>query len=143
MPAAAKSERRRRKRPKVILEAALTIDGKLEAVPPVARDASLTVVVWEDHDGQLAADPLGQLLALPKAVRRVICLGPAPTFRALLDAGVVDELELTVGPRVDGRRDAATLSGPPGAAWFPASIACRLLRVAMRGGECRLRYRVE
>ena len=60
----------------------------------------------------------------------------------LLLAGDVRELRLTVRPRVDGRRDSPTLSGPPTPEFFPRSLACRLLRMETRGGECLLHYRV-
>ena len=61
---------------------------------------------------------------------------------ALLAAGRVREIHLTVHPRVDGRRDALTLSGPPTPEFFPASLVCRLLGMETRGGECLLHYRV-
>ena len=61
---------------------------------------------------------------------------------ALLAAGTVRELRLTVQPRIDGRRDSPTLSGPPTPEFFPRSLACRLLRMETRGGECLLHYRV-
>ena len=60
---------------------------------------------------------------------------------ALLLAGDVRELRLTIRPRIDGRRDAPTLSGPPTPEFFPRSLACRLLRMETRGGECLLHYR--
>ena len=66
----------------------------------------------------------------------------AQEARALLAAGAVRELLLTVHPRIDGRRDAPTLTGPPTPEFFPRSLACRLLRMETRGGECLLHYRV-
>ncbi len=62
--------------------------------------------------------------------------------RALLAAGAVRELHLTVHPWVDGRRDAPTLTGPPTPEFFSRSLACRLLGMETRDGECLLRYRV-
>ena len=128
-------ERGSRNRPRVVLRAALTVDGKLDsaALPDAAAE--------EDPTTYVLSDP-AMLAALPAGVRQVICRGPAGAFRALLDAGRVDELELWVGLRVDGRRDAATLSGPPGADFFPASIECRLLKVERREDGCWLHYRV-
>ena len=124
------------KRPCVVLCAALTVDGKLDAAAPPPDAAT-----EEDPATYVLSDP-AMLATLPAGVRRVVCRGPAEVFRALLDAGVVDELELWVGPRVDGRRDAATLSGPPGADFFPAAVACRLMDMEMRENGCWLRYRV-
>ena len=141
--------------PRVILCAALTADGKLDTQsvlePSALRRSPWTR--WHDDPATLvwtevavgAADHTGALRRLARqhpGTRRVICLGGADRFRALLDAGVVREILLAVRPRIDGRRDAATLGGPPGAAFFPASIACRLLAVEMRDGECLLRYQV-
>ena len=66
----------------------------------------------------------------------------AQEARALLVAGAVRELRLTIQPRIDGRRDAPTLTGPPTPEFFLRSLACRLLRMETRGGECLLHYRV-
>ncbi len=86
---------------------------------PVILRAAITL------DGKLADDALdpGQL-------------------RALLTGGQVDEIHLTVRPRIDGRRDSPTLSGPPTPEFFPRSLACRLLGMETLDGECFLRYRV-
>ncbi len=119
----------------MVLRAALTVDGKLDAAAPPGAAGE------NDPATRVLPDPAA-LATLPAGVRRVICHGPAEAFRAWLDAGLVDELELLVGPRVDGRRDAATLSGPPGAGWFPASVACRLLKMERREEGCWLHYRV-
>ena len=131
--------------PRVVLCAALTVDGKLDPQPPdpAWRDDPATVVLTE----AATAGTEGWNLVLRRmrregGVRRVVCGGGAELFRALLDAGTVSELHLTVRPRIDGRREAPTLSGPPGAGFFPASVACRLLKAEMRAGECVLRYRV-
>ena len=132
--------------PRVVLCAALTVDGKLDAPPPdpTWKDDPATVVLAEDATAGAAGwDAMLRRMRRKDRVRRVVCLGGAERFRALLDAGVVHELHLLMRPRVDGRRDAPTLSGPPGAAFFPASVACRLLKVEMRDGECLLRYQVK
>ena len=132
--------------PRVVLCAALTVDGKLDTPPPdpAWRDDPATVVLAEDAmAGDAGWDAVLRRMRREDGVRRVVCLGGAERFRALLDAGAVHELHLLVRPRVDGRRDAPTLSGPPGAAFFPASVACRLLKAEMHEGECLLRYRVK
>lgn len=99
-------------RPAATLRAAITLDGKL-------------------------ADPA--LEFSEGAASRTV---DAREAGALLVAGRVREIHLTVRPRVDGRRDAPTLSGPPTPEFFPASLACRLLRMETLGGECVLQYRV-
>ena len=102
----------RSRRPVVTLRAAITLDGRL-------------------------TDPAPQLLE-DNSSRTV----DADGARALLLAGTVREVHLTICPRIDGRRDAPTLSGVPTAEFFPASLACRLLRMETRDGECLVRYRV-
>ena len=87
-------------------------------------------------DGRLA-DPALQLLDGESS--QTI---DAREARALLAAGAVRELHLTVRPQVDGRHDAPTLTGPPTPEFFPQSLACRLLHMETHGGECLLRYRV-
>ena len=111
---------KRRRRPRVALCAAITVDGKLDTtdpLPPALRD----FLTLKDGD-QLVDDP-GQ-------------------FRALLEAGQVNDLYLLVRPRIDGRRDAPTLSGPFTPEFFPRSISCRLRRMEVVDGECLLHYTV-
>ena len=134
--------------PRVVLCAALTVDGKLDALAahparqPWPDDPATTVLAASATAGDEGWDTALRRMRRESGVRRVVCPGGAERFRSLLDAGVVSELWLEVQPRVDGRSDAATLSGPPGAAFFPASVACRLLKVEMRDGQCLLRYQV-
>lgn len=103
----------RERRPSVILHATITLDGKLVA------DAPLQTVRGT----------------------QVETLDPTQC-RALLVDGMVNEIHLAVRPCIDGRRDSPTLSGPPTPEFFPRSLACRLLRMETRDGECLLRYRV-
>ena len=124
-------------------------------------------VPFDRADAMIVDEPLATALALTRAATRPLlvvaseetldfelerlrsarpggwawCFGGAGLFRALLDRAQVDELCLCVRPRIDGRRGAATLSGP-GGGFFPASVACRLVRMEVRGGECFLHYRV-
>lgn len=90
------------RRPKMVLRAALTADGKLAG----------------EISGVAAKD-----------------------CRKLLENGEVDELLLTVQPKIDGRRGAETLSGKNDE-FFPASIRCRLLRMEILGDQCLLHYRI-
>ena len=121
-------------------ETMLPATGVVRPVIVLGRTVSGAVPDGWQHELQT------RLAALPEpAVRsrtRVLCFGGAVLFRALLVAGWVDELHLVVSPRIDGRRHAPTLSGPPGAEFFPASVACRLQRMEVRGNQCFLRYQV-
>ncbi len=112
--------RPRRRRPRVALCAAITVDGKLDAtdpLPPALRDFA----ALQDGD-RLVDDP--------------------DQFRALLDAGQVNDLYLLVHPRIDGRRSAPTLSGPFTPEFFPRSMACRLRRMEIVDGGCLLHYTI-
>ena len=160
-------EPRRPRRPHVTLCAAITFDGKLDAADPLPP-ALLNALVLTDGDRLLADTATAAALppeharnvhrpprtgwdGVPRAVRalladpgvrRVLCLGGARTFPALLDAGLADDLLLLVRPRVDGHSAAPTLSGPPTPEFFPRSISCRLRRMEVVGSECLLHYTV-
>ena len=75
------------------------------------------------------------------AVRRLVCEGGAQIFRALLTAGLVDELHVTLAPRIFGGENAPTLTGIAGT-FLPASIPLTLKKMEVLGGECFLRYRI-
>ncbi len=102
----------RPRRTPVILRATITLDGKLDGAPP--QTVRGTQVTPLAH-GQVCA---------------------------LLTDGDVDEIHLTILPRVDGRLDSPTLSGSPTVEFFPRSLACRLLRLETADGGCLLHYRV-
>jgi riboflavin biosynthesis pyrimidine reductase len=74
-------------------------------------------------------------------VRRVMCEGGPGLLRSFLEAGLVDEINVTFCPRVFGGVDAPTLTGGPGG-FFPSAIECRLESLEPLGGECFARYRV-
>ena len=149
----------RKRRPRVTLCAAVTFDGKLDTRNPLPS-VLLDALVSADGD-RLVADtavavnvsiiastargkPANAVRALKDDphVKRILCLGGPRLFRALLDAGLVEDFCLLVRPHVDGRRAAATLSGPPTPEWFPHSISCRLRRMEVRGDDCFLHYTV-
>lgn len=97
--------------------------------------------VWL-HDS--AAVNLAAMLATLRAdygVKRLVCEGGAQIFRALLTAGLIDEVHLTLAPRVFGGRDAPTLTGIAGD-FLLRSTHLRLRSVEAIDGECFLRYRV-
>jgi riboflavin-specific deaminase-like protein len=74
-------------------------------------------------------------------VERLVCEGGAQVFRSLLEAGLVDELHLTLCPRIFGGRAAPTLSGIAGD-YLPQSIRMELCEVLPIDAECFLRYRL-
>ncbi len=75
-------------------------------------------------------------------VKRLVCEGGAQVFRALLTAGLIDELHITFAPRIFGGVKAPTLTSLAGD-FLPASAALRLRGVKVVEGECFLRYRVD
>lgn len=74
-------------------------------------------------------------------VKRLVCEGGARVFRALLTAGLVDELHLTLTPRIFGGVGAPTLTSVAGE-FLPRSIQARLRSMEVVEGECFLRYRL-
>lgn len=174
-----------RKRPKLVLCATLTADGKLDtetpAVPPVLYGGSVDPArhpwgaLYNQAGGILVDGAVAAGLPMPQAAARAVvavqmkraddaetrreiegalrrlkkdgmvgtllCFGGAGLFRVLLEAGWADEMCLCVRPRIDGRRGMATLSGVNGD-FFPASVACRLVKMEVVEDECFLRYRV-
>ena len=72
-------------------------------------------------------------------VKRLVCEGGAAVFRSLLESGLVDELHLTLCPRLFGGARAPSLTGPPGS-FLPRAIRSRLASMEVIGGECFLRY---
>lgn len=75
------------------------------------------------------------------AVKRLVCEGGSQIFRALLSAGLVDEIHVTLNPRIFGGRAAPTLTGLPGD-FLPSSTYLRLHAMEVVEGECFLRLGV-
>jgi len=74
-------------------------------------------------------------------VKRLVCEGGAQVFRSLLAAGLVDELHVTLAPRIFGGHTAPTLTSLAGD-FLSKSVALKLRATGIVGGECFLRYRV-
>jgi riboflavin-specific deaminase-like protein len=75
-------------------------------------------------------------------VRTVACEGGATLFRALLEADLVDQLNLTIAPFLFGGASAPTLTGLS-KEFLPRSIRCSLTDMRLVGEECFLTYRIK
>ena len=75
-------------------------------------------------------------------VKRLVYEGGGQIFRALLAAGLVDELCVTLCPRIFGGIQAPTVTGKAGD-FLPKSIPLSLRKMNVMDGECFLEYRIE
>ncbi len=74
-------------------------------------------------------------------VRMLACEGGPTLFRALLERGFIDQLNLTIAPYLFGGRNAPTLTGLR-RDFLPNSSRFRLTNMQVVGDECFLTYRV-
>ncbi len=75
-------------------------------------------------------------------VRTVACEGGPTLFRALLERGLIDQLNLTIAPYLFGGANAPTLTGLS-KEFLPASVHCGLIDMRVVGEECFLTYRIK
>ena len=75
-------------------------------------------------------------------VRTVACEGGPTLFRALLELGLIDQLNLTIAPYLFGGANAPTLTGLS-KEFLRASVHCFLIDVRTVGEECFLTYRIK
>src|SRR5437667_7404771 len=75
-------------------------------------------------------------------VRRLACEGGPTLFRALLELGLIDQLNLTIAPYMFGGAKAPTLTGLS-KEFLPASVCCSLVDMRTIGDECFLSYRIK
>ena len=75
-------------------------------------------------------------------VRTLACEGGPTLFRALLERGLVDQLNLTIAPYVFGGGKAPTLTGLS-KEFLPASVHCSLIEMRTVGDECFITYRIK
>lgn len=120
---------------------ALTCEGA--AAVRRRRLATLADAVWTSpgKDVDLSA-ALGWLRAT-FGVRRLLCEGGGELNAALFRAGLVDELHLTVCPRLFGGRTAPTIADGLGAASLAEATQLELTRCRQVGDELFLTYRVQ
>jgi 2,5-diamino-6-(ribosylamino)-4(3H)-pyrimidinone 5'-phosphate reductase len=113
-----------------------------EQMPADVRAALATKATLYLHHGK-RVDLHGMLRTLRKehGVKRLVCEGGAQIFRALLEAGLIDELNLTIIPRIFGGKRAPTLTGIAGK-YLAASTRLKLREFSPIEGECFLRYTI-
>jgi 2,5-diamino-6-(ribosylamino)-4(3H)-pyrimidinone 5'-phosphate reductase len=75
-------------------------------------------------------------------VRRLACEGGPTLFRAMLEHGLIDQLNLTIAPYMFGGANAPTLSGVS-KNFLPASVHCSLVDMRTVDDECFLTYRIK
>lgn len=83
-----------------------------------------------------------QQLRRDYSVRTIACEGGATLFRALLEQGLVDQLNLTVAPYLFGGANAPTITGL-GKEFLPRSVHCALTGMRVVGEECFVTYRIK
>ena len=75
-------------------------------------------------------------------IRTIACEGGPTLFRALLERGLIDQLNLTIAPYLFGGTKAPTLTGLS-REFLPASVHCSLIDMRVVGEECFLTYRIK
>jgi riboflavin-specific deaminase-like protein len=93
----------------------------------------------EDDDVDLAQ--MLRTLRKEYRVRTVACEGGPTLFRALIERGLVDQLNLTIARYLFGGKDAPTLTGLS-KDFLPKSVRCRLIDMRVVDDECFLTYRI-
>jgi 5-amino-6-(5-phosphoribosylamino)uracil reductase len=75
-------------------------------------------------------------------VRHIACEGGPTLFRAMLERGLIDQVNLTAAPYLFGGANAPTLTGVS-KEFLPATVECRLIDMRVIGAECFLTYRIK
>lgn len=97
--------------------------------------------LWLHEAGSVNLAAMMSTLRSEYGVKRLVCEGGAQIFRALLTAKLIDEIHLTLSPRIFGGRGAPTLTGVAGD-FLPHSVEARLRSMEVIDGECFLRVRI-
>jgi riboflavin-specific deaminase-like protein len=74
-------------------------------------------------------------------VQRLVCEGGGELLRSFAEADLLDEIHLTICPRIFGGRKAPTVTGVP-STYLPASVALKLVEALPVDGECFTRWKV-
>jgi riboflavin-specific deaminase-like protein len=162
LPAAdLRAARRRRGQPNLPLRVIVSNSGRVNPALRIFRTPGAPIFVFATRrmpqriqrslraSAQLCLDDSSRVslagvletLHRAHAVRRLVCEGGGELFRNLLSAGLVDELHLTICPRVFATRDAPTLTGLPGR-FLPRSANLALVSMDTADGECFTRWKV-
>jgi 2,5-diamino-6-(ribosylamino)-4(3H)-pyrimidinone 5'-phosphate reductase len=105
-----------------------------------ALKAKATLHLTESDEIDLVA--MLETLRTKHNVRMLACEGGPTFFRALLERGLIDQLNLTIAPYLFGGAKAPTLTGLS-KEFLPASVHCSLVDMRTIGDECFLTYRIK
>jgi riboflavin-specific deaminase-like protein len=98
--------------------------------------------VWLHESATVNLAAMLATLRQDYGVKRLVCEGGAQVFRSLLAVDLVDEIHVTLCPRIFGGTMAPTLTGIADS-FFPKSISLALKKMEVIDGECFLRYRIQ
>ena len=119
---------------------ALRVTSSGRPILPVALVERATLHVSKSTRVDLAH--MLHRLRIDYKVRTVACEGGPTLFRALLERGLVDQLNLTIAPYLFGGSDAPTLTGLS-KDFLRQSVHCSLIDMRVVGNECFLTYRIK
>ncbi len=149
LPADLRDARLARGQPQWPLRVVVTNSGAIAPDARIFKSSESPVIIYTRGECKAAAEVrelrgLAEMLQELRArdgVRRLVCEGGGQLFRSLAEAGLVDEINLTMCPRVFGGEGAPTLTGTA-ADFLPTAVECRLAHMEVVGEECFLRYHV-
>ena len=120
---------------------AAIVSGAVSCSQAAALDERVQVIRVGAADGvALDAHEVLATLRHDWGVQRLVCLGGPRTNAWLIEAGLVDELFITIAPKIQGGADGTTVV--EGQGFSPhALVQLELLSVYRAGGELFLRYR--
>ena len=121
---------------RVFADGTLVVVFSTTRMPAKTRDALAPKCDLFLHDSPGVNLPAAlATLRTDYAVKRLVCEGGGTLFRAFVAAGLVDELHLTLCPRVFGGSGAITLTGLAGD-FLPRSAELRVKEMISVGDEC-------
>jgi len=106
---------------------------------PVRAALAAKATLHLDRGKHVDLHEMFRTLRREHGVKRLVCEGGAQIFRALVEAQLLDELYLTMTPRIFGGRRAPTLTGIASTFLTPSS-RLKLREFSPVDGECFLRY---
>jgi riboflavin-specific deaminase-like protein len=107
----------------------------------LARLRRLATHVWVSPGAEVDLAAALVRLKTEFGVRRLLCEGGGELNDALFRAGLVDEVRLTICPRIFGGRAAPTIAGGPGFARLADAAQFELVSTRRHGDELFLVYR--